>query len=352
MSLADATALVLFLAISIYAVFGGADFGAGFWDLFAGGAERGRRPRALIEHAIGPVWEANHVWLIFCLVVLWTAFAETFASIFLTLFVPLSIAALGIVLRGSGFAFRKVVPEVSRQRIYGAAFAVSSVIVPFSLGAVVGGIVSGRVPAGATAGDPVSSWINGSSIVGGLLAVAVCAYLAAVFLAHDAHRLGEEDLVGYFRRRAIGAGVVAGGLALVGYLVLAGDATHLHEHLGDRAFPLVIGSALAGLIALALLFRGSVRAARGFAVAAVASVVWGWGVAQWPYLLPTSLTIEAGAAPHGTLVALVVVTVAAVVLIGPSLVLLYVLDQRNALELDDSAASGDQGREPATSTGN
>ncbi|MBK5288503.1 MAG: cytochrome d ubiquinol oxidase subunit II [Acidimicrobiia bacterium] len=349
--MADATAIVLFLAISVYAIFGGADFGAGFWDLFAGGAERGRRPRALIEHAIGPVWEANHVWLIFCLVVLWTAFAETFASIFLTLFVPLSIAALGIVLRGSGFAFRKVVPEVGQKRVFGAAFAVSSVIVPFSLGAVVGGIVSGRVPAGGTAGDPVSSWINGSSIVGGLLAVAVCAYLSAVFLAHDAHRLGEDDLVGYFRRRAIGAGVVAGLLALVGYLVLDSDAHHLHDHLGNRALPLVIASTVSGLVALVLLFRGSIRAARGCAVAAVATVVWGWGVAQWPYLLPTTLTIEQGAATRGTLVALVVVTVAAVVLIGPSLALLYVLDQRNALELEESAAP-DHRRAPATSTGN
>jgi Cytochrome bd-type quinol oxidase, subunit 2 len=332
MSAAEMTAVVLFGAVTAYAVFGGADFGAGFWDLFAGDAERGARPRALIEHAIGPVWEANHVWLIFCLVVLWTAFAETFASIALTLFVPLSIAALGIVLRGSGFAFRKVVPDVAEQRVFGAAFAISSVVVPYCLGAVVGGIVSGRVPAGARAGDPVSSWINGSSIIGGLLAVTVCAYLAGVFLAYDAHRVGEDDLVGYFRRRAIGAGIVAGVLAFVGYFVLAEDAQHLHRHLGDRALPLVILSTICGVTALGLLLRGSIRAARAFAVGAVAAVVWGWGVAQWPYLLPTSMTIERGAAPHGTLVALMVVTAIAAVVIVPSLVLLYVLDQRNALE--------------------
>ena len=332
MSAADAVAVVLFGGVTVYAIFGGADFGAGFWDLFAGDAEKGKRPRALIEHAIGPVWEANHVWLIFCLVVLWTGFAETFASITLTLFVPLSIAALGIVLRGSGFAFRKVVPGVAEQRVFGAAFAISSVVVPYCLGAVVGSIVSGRVPAGARAGDPVSSWINGSSIVGGLLAVTVCAYLAAVFLAYDAHRVGEEDLVGYFRRRAIGAAIVAGVLAIVGYFVLGEDAQHLHRHLGDRGLPLVILSAICGLAALTLLLRGSIRAARAFAVGAVASVVWGWGVAQWPYLLPTSMTIERGAAPRGTLVALMVVTGIAVVVIVPSLALLYVLDQRNALE--------------------
>ncbi len=332
MTEADLVAVVLFIAISAYAVFGGADFGAGFWDLLAGGAEKGREPRALIEHAIGPVWEANHVWLIFVLVVLWTAFAETFASITLTLFVPLSIAALGIVLRGAGFAFRKVVPDVAEQRIFGGAFAISSLVVPYCLGAVVGGVVSGRVPAGGTAGDRWASWINGSSIVGGLLAVTVCAYLAAVFLASDAHRLGQRHLVGYFRRRAIGAAIVAGVLALVGYFVMGADAVHLHRHLTDRALPLVIASTIFGVVTLTLLLRDSVQWARFFAIGAVATVVWGWGVAQWPYLLPTSLTIDRGAAPSGTLTALIVVTVVAAIVIFPSLGLLYALDQRNRLQ--------------------
>src|SRR3954469_9232923 len=122
----NAVAVVLFFGVTAYAVFGGADFGAGFWDLIAGGADRGARPRALIDHSIGPVWESNHVWLIFCLVVLWTAFAEAYASITLTLFVPLTLAALGIVLRGSSFAFRKAVFRTRDQRNFGAAFAASS----------------------------------------------------------------------------------------------------------------------------------------------------------------------------------------------------------------------------------
>ena len=123
MNWADVVAVILMVGIIAYALFGGADFGSGFWDLVAGGAERGRRPRAVVQHAIGPVWEANHVWLIFCLVVLWTAFSEAFQSITLTLFVPLSLAALGIVLRGSSFAFRKEVQRTSSQRNFGAAFA-------------------------------------------------------------------------------------------------------------------------------------------------------------------------------------------------------------------------------------
>ena len=115
--MSEAVAVVLFFGVTAYALFGGADFGSGFWDLTAGGAERGSRPRAVVSHSIGPVWEANHVWLIFVLVVMWTAFSEAFASIMLTLFVPLTLAALGIVLRGSSFAFRKEVGRVSSQRV-------------------------------------------------------------------------------------------------------------------------------------------------------------------------------------------------------------------------------------------
>src|SRR6187402_2275791 len=184
--MSNLVAVVLFLAVLAYAIFGGADFGAGFWDLVAGGTKRGERPREVIDHSIAPVWEANHVWLIFIFVLLWTCFPEAYASITLTLFVPLTLAALGIVLRGAGFAFRKAVFRTRDRRSFGAAFAVSSVLVPYCLGAVVGGIASGRVPAGGVAGDPWHSWINPSSILGGCLAVVVAAYLASVYLIWDA----------------------------------------------------------------------------------------------------------------------------------------------------------------------
>src|SRR5215212_5491255 len=184
----DAVAIVLFIAVTAYAVFGGADFGAGFWDLTAGGPERGERPRAVIDHSIGPVWEANHVWLIFSLVVLWSGFSEAFASITLTLFVPLTLAALGIVLRGSSFAFRKAVLRTRDRRNFGAAFAISSVLVPFFMGTVAGAIASGRVPAGGQAGDPWSSWVNPTSMLGGVLAVAMCVFLGATYLVWDARR--------------------------------------------------------------------------------------------------------------------------------------------------------------------
>jgi cytochrome d ubiquinol oxidase subunit II len=329
--MSDVVALILMVGITAYALFGGADFGAGFWDLVAGGAERGREPRAVITHAIGPVWEANHVWLIFCLVVLWTAFSEAFASITLTLFVPLSIAALGIVFRGSAFAFRKEVTRTSSQRNFGAAFAISSVIVPFCMGAVAGAIASGRVPSGGKAGDPVSSWINPTSILGGVLAVTVCAYLAAVYMVLDARRVGTPGMVEYFRRRAVGTAIAAGAIALGGIFVLHAEDTYLFHGLTSRALPLVILSTLCGLGSLFLLMRANHTGARLLAMGAVATVVLGWGVAQYPYILPTSLKLSAAAAPDATLWSVVIVFVIAAVVILPSLGLLYYLDQRDLL---------------------
>lgn len=331
MSWANAVAVVLFFGVTAYAIFGGADFGAGFWDLVAGGAERGERPRALIDHSIGPVWEANHVWLIFCLVVLWTAFSSTFASIMLTLFVPLTLAAFGIVLRGSSFAFRKAVFRTRDRRNFGAAFALSSVLVPFCMGAVAGAIASGRVPSGGKAGDPWDSWINPTAILGGVLAVTVVAYLAAVYLTADARRIDDTEMVEYFRRRAIIAAVVAGVVAFVGIFVLRADARYVFDGLTSRALPLVIISAVCGVGSLVLLIRHAHRSARLLAIGAVASVVVAWGVGQWPYLLPTSLKVAQGAAPDGTLQAVMVVFVLAAIIILPSLGLLYALDQKGLL---------------------
>ena len=329
--MSTAAAIVLFVGILAYAVFGGADFGAGFWDLIAGGAERGARPRAVIEHAIGPVWEANHVWLIFVWVVLWTCFPVAYASITLTLFVPLTIAAFGIVLRGSGFAFRKTVTRTSSKRNFGAAFASSSVIVPYCMGAVVGAIASGRVAAGGVAGDPWSSWICPTSILGGVMAVVMVAYLASVYLTWDARRLADEEMVEYFRRRAIVAAVVAGVVAFAGIFVLHHDDPFLFHGLTSRGLPAVIVSALCGLGSLILLMRRRPQWARVLAAGAVATIVLGWGMAQWDYVLPQTLTVSQAAAPSGTIAAVLVATALAAVILGPSFVLLYTMDQRSLL---------------------
>jgi cytochrome bd ubiquinol oxidase subunit II len=332
LSKADAVAGVLWVGVTLYAVFGGADFGAGFWSLLARGGERGRRARDLVDWAIGPVWEANHVWLIFVLVVLWTSFPGAFASIMSTLFIPLSLVALGIVLRGAGFAFHKVADRVGGRRVAEGLFAVSSVITPFFMGTVVGAVASGRVPVGNAAGDPLTSWLNPLSVLVGVLFVATGAYLAAVFLISDARRLGDADLERYFRVRALGVALVAGAIAVAGIFVLRDDARYVYDRLTDQGLPLVLLSAACGLGALVLIARQARRGARELAVGAVVAVIWGWGVAQFPYLLPEVLTISDGAAPDATLTGVLIVFGVAVVLVLPALGFLYTLTQRSMLE--------------------
>jgi cytochrome d ubiquinol oxidase subunit II len=324
-------AVVLMISIVFYGVFGGADFGTGLWDLSAGGAARGARPRALIDHAIGPVWEANHTWLIFCLVILWTGFPDAFSAITTTLYIPLGIAAFGIVLRGSGFAVRKVSIRTAEQRLNGIAFAASSVLTPFCFGAIAGGIASGRVPTEGH-GDPVTSWLNPTSILGGVLAVLTCGYLAAVFLTAEAHRSGQPDLEQWSRRRAVGAAIACGLAAGAGLFVLHHDAHRLFDRLLSNGWPLIAVSALAGgaaLLTTALRIRPAF--VRPLGVLAVGAVLAGWGVAQYPYLLGTHLTIHAGSAPAATMNALGIVTLLAVALVAPSLAWLLLLTHRGAL---------------------
>jgi cytochrome bd ubiquinol oxidase subunit II len=331
MSSTDVVLAVLWVGVTAYAVLGGADFGGGFWDLIAGNAERGRRPRALIDKAITPVWEANHTWLIFDLVVLWTAFSEAFAAVMSTLFVPLVLAALGIVLRGSGFAFRHVTKRLAYQRAFGAAFALSSVMTPFFMGTVVGAIAAGKVTPTSGSGQAWSSWTGPLSLIVGVLFVATCAYLSAVFLVHEARHDGDASLEGYFRRRAVVAGVVAGVLALAGLPVLRDQARYVFDGLVGDALPLVILSAVCGAGALILLVLRRDRFVRGIAVLAMAAIVWAWGVAQYPYLLPKTLTVTQSASSSDTMTALIVVFVVAALVIGPSLGLLFWLAQRRAL---------------------
>jgi cytochrome d ubiquinol oxidase subunit II len=277
------------------------------------------------------VWEANHVWLIFCLVMLWTGFPSAFAAIMTTLYIPLGLAALGIVGRGSGFAFRKVFVRTDQQRVVGAAFAMSSVVTPFFLGTVAGGIASGRVPT-AGHGNSVGSWLNPTSVLGGTLAVLTCAFTAAVFLTAEARQRDDPDLDVYFRRRAQVTAVVTGVVALAGIAILRADAPRLFGGLLSRGLVFVVISGLCGLGALVLIRRAAPRLVQGLAVSAVAAVVIGWGVAQYPYLLGTHLSIQRAAAPIATLWALTAVAAAAVVIVVPSLALLFSLQQRGRLE--------------------
>ncbi len=332
MSSADAVAAVLWIGATMYAVFGGADFGAGLWSLAAGSGPRGRRPRELIDWAIGPVWEANHVWLIFVLVVLWTGFSSAFEAVFSTLFIPLSLAALGIVLRGSGFAFHHTARRSRGRAQAEAIFGGASLLTPFFMGTVVGAIAGGRVPVGNATGDAVSSWLNPLSLLIGALFVATGAYLSAVFLVSDARRAGAPDLERYFTTRALIAAVTTGVLAAAGLVALHADARYVFDGLTGDGLPLVILSLVCGTGVLVLLRRGARRGARPLAVGAVAAVIWGWGVAQHPYLLPQKLTIADAAAPSATLTGVLIVFGVAVVLVLPALGLLFTLVQRNLVE--------------------
>jgi cytochrome d ubiquinol oxidase subunit II len=331
MSKADAAAAILWVGATFYALFGGADFGGGFWDLIAGDASKGERPRALIQRSLTPVWEANHVWLIFILVVLWTAFPPAFSAVMTTLYVPIALAAAGIVLRGCGFAFRKSIEGLAARRAAGATFALSSVLTPFFMGAVVGAIAAGNVPAGGD-GDAFSSWLQPLPLLVGAMFVATGAYLSAVFLVGDARRAGEGDLERYFVRRALGAAVIAGAAATAGLAELHSEARYVFDRLVDQGLPLVLLSILCGLGLLVVLLRGGRRPLRPLAAGAVIAVIWGWGVAQFPYLLPTSLKIGEAAAPDQTLNVVFVVFAIAAVLVLPSLGLLYTLSQRDLLE--------------------
>ena len=321
-------AIILFVGVIAYAVLGGADFGSGVWDLTAGDAEKGGRLRRVIDHAIGPVWEANHVWLIFVLVVLWTGFPDAFAALMRTLAIPFWLAGLGIVLRGAGFAFRKFAPDLRFARASGIVFAASSLITPFFLGAIAGAVASGRVPIDGT-GDIWTSWLNPTGILGGVMAIVTCTFLAGVFLAVDAEGLGQHELAEQLRRRSLIGGVITGAIALFGIVPLNADADRLFDGLTGRGAVLIVASALAGAATLWLLARRELRLARITSVLAVASVVAGWGVAQYPWLLVDEVEIADAAATSAVLTGLVVAFGVAVIVVVPPLVYLFVLADTN-----------------------
>ena len=336
--LADVPMVFILIGITAYTVLSGADFGAGLWTLLprlpGPGHADAATTRDHTRHSIGPVWEANHVWLIFVLTVAWTCYPVAFGSIVSTLAVPLLIAAIGIIFRGTAYALRSVLERGEGRGVSLAEnlFALSSVLTPFALATVVGGIATGRVPVGNARGNLITSWLNPVSIMAGVLAVAFSGYLAAVYLAADARRLSEPVLLRDFRLRALLSGVVAGVLAAAGLLVVRSSAATLWHGLTTGAgLVLVIISGVAGVTTLVLVWRSFFSLARASAALAVAAVIAGWAAAQEPYVLP-GLTVRAAAADRATLIATIIgVAVGAAVLV-PSLGLLYTLVLRGHLD--------------------
>ena len=337
MHLYDLPLLFSLIGLVLYTVLAGADFGAGLWQLFSGRGTQGQRIRDHAHNSMAAVWEANHVWLIFVLTVVWTAYPQAFGAIASTLSIPLFIAAVGIIFRGAAYALRAGSSTARESRTIDTVTAVASIITPFALGAAVGGIASGRIPVGNAAGDLVTSWLNPTSILIGVLAVVTAAYLAAVYLAADAVRLGKSDLARAFRVRALGTGVIAGAIALGGLAVLHADVPSLYHGLvsGDGLVALVV-SILAGVTTLGLVWAGRYEPARYSAAAAVAAIIAGWALAQRPTFLP-GLTIQQAAAPDDTLIAIVVAVVVGAAILFPSLGLLFRLVLGGRLDYAESA---------------
>ena len=331
MFLKDLPLVFVLAGLVLYIALAGADFGAGMWRLFAGGGERGERIRDHAHHSMGPVWEANHVWLIFVITVAWTAYPVFVGSVASTLAVPFVIAALGIIVRGASYALRSAASTSREFRMVDGAFAVASLVTPFALGTMAGAIAAERVPVGNAAGGLFSSWTGAVPILIGVLAVMFSAYLAAVYLAADAARHSNPELAEAYRVRALGAGSVAGALAIVGLIVLHADAHSLYTGLlHGAALAALIVSLLAGAAALGLVATRRFEPGRYVAALAVAAVVAGWAFARYPVLLP-GLTVGQAAAPHDTLVAVVVVVLAGGAILFPSLGLLFGLLLRGRL---------------------
>jgi cytochrome d ubiquinol oxidase subunit II len=316
---------VVWVGMTLYVLLGGADFGGGVWDLVATG-DRKERQRELISEAIAPVWEANHVWLIFVLTGLVAAFPTVFADLSIALYVPFSLVLLGIVFRGAAFAFRAHGDRGSPWvRTWTRVFGIASLVSPFLLGAAAASIASGRIRirGGEVQAGLFSAWTGTLSLFAGLFAVAICAYLAATYLTVEAVQRRDAGLEWDFRNRALGSGVVAGLFAAAGLVVVRAEAPILWAGMIDRGLPFVALSAVCGIASLSGIAVRAYRLARIAAAGAVAAVLWGWGAAQWPFLVVPDVTVDAAAAPEGTMrVVAVGFTIGGALLI-PSLLLLF-----------------------------
>jgi cytochrome d ubiquinol oxidase subunit II len=323
--LADAVAAVLALSLNAYVLFGGADFGGGVWDLLATGPRRNRQ-REVIAHALGPIWEANHVWLILAIVLSFTCFPPLYARLGTLLHIPLTLMLVGIVLRGSAFTFRTYDSQHdATQRRWGRIFASASVITPVLLGVSIGAVASGRLapnPTGTFVQQYVNPWFTPFAFSVGLLALVLFAFLAAVFLTLETR---DRELREDFRRRALGAGVAAFFVSGLVLLLSRREAPLVMEGLlgSGWAIPLHLATAVTAIAVLAALWYRRFRLARMAVGLQVSLIFWGWPLAQYPLLLPPDLTIANASAPETTLrLVLVILGFGAVVLL-PSLWYLF-----------------------------
>jgi cytochrome d ubiquinol oxidase subunit II len=329
LGLPEVIAGVMVVALNAYVLMGGADYGGGLWDLLATGPRRDAQ-RALIADSLAPIWEANHVWLIVVVVMLFTAFPSVYATLATVLHIPLTLLLVGIVLRGSAFVIRSYGRNSeSGRRRWGLAFAIASTVTPVLLGMTIGALASGNV-AGAFAqiGSAsfvavfVAPWLNAFTIAVGLFALALFAFLAAVYLAVAAKDAAVQD---DFRRRALAAAFAVFLLAAAALLLARSAAPRVAQGVigSDWALVLHLCTGAAAIVAIVALWRRTYRIARIAAAAQVSLILWGWVLAQFPFIVPPSLTIQQAAAPRVTLELLSVGLLLGAVVLIPSLRYLF-----------------------------
>jgi cytochrome d ubiquinol oxidase subunit II len=337
-----ALAGIAFAAVCLYFLFGGADFGGGVWDLLASGP-RAAAQRLTIEHAIGPIWEVNHIWLIFVVVILFGGFPPAFAAISVALHVPLTLFLVGVVLRGAAFAFRGLGARGSAgERRWGLVFSVASTVSPLLLGMMVGALVSGRIRVapgpdglGLVTSGFFAPWLTPFSFAVGAFALALCAFQAATYLTveldgqHDQDEpdggTGDPELREDFRSRALGAGLAVTLCALVAFILAGHGAPCVRAALATRlwSWPFHILTGIAAVVALIALSGRQYRLARLAVGAQTVLILFGWAASQYPFLIVPDVTLMAAAARPETRHLLLVATAAGAVVLGPSLVVLF-----------------------------
>src|SRR5579864_7504618 len=325
MTLTYTILIILWLSLIAYAVLGGADFGGGIWDFFAFGPQA-ERQRSLIGQALGPVWEANHVWLIFLIVGLFTAFPSAFSVLSTALIVPFTLALIGIVLRGAAFIFHAQADESGTLgKVWGRVFSSASTITPFLFGTAAAAVASGqvRMEAGRVQTDLLAGWTTPFALTIGALALSLCAVLAAVNLIVEAQNSNDAELVETFRRRAMIAGTITLALDVLAFILSPFQAPLLWHGALDHALPLIVATALIGLGAAASLLLRRYRLARILAITVTAFIFASWGLSQFPYLVPVAVTISNAASPPSTLLALLIGTSIGMALVLPSLWFLF-----------------------------
>lgn len=334
-SLPYITISVLWIALIIYAVFGGADYGAGIWDLLAFGP---REPRIheLIDSALGPVWETNHVWLVFLVVGLFSGFPRAFATLVAVLFFPLTLALIGSVLRGSAFVFRTHGLRRTSTRMWNRVFSFASIITPFFLGVSAAAVASGQIPpAGPKAQANLGSlWLTPFALTIGFLSLALCATVAAIFLTVEATNDKEDELAAAFRTRGLISGAITAVLGALGLALAPSQAPILWSGMLNHAIPLVIVTMLIGLGTAGTLYFGYYRLARALIIAEAAFMLGSWGVSQIPYIIPPHVTVDAAASSPSTMLLLLIgITIGMIIIIPSILLLFYIFKYKGSMGL-------------------